>query len=87
MGGQGDHQGEVMWESITFCLRQKKTFETLRRERTERLHNFRRTRSLSPQKRLRFLPSKDLPTGELDLPSRRQEYLQRLRKHVVETTR
>lgn len=87
MGGQGDHQGEVMWESITFCLRQKKTFETLRRERTERLHNFRQTRSLSPQKRLRFLPSKDLPTGELDLPSRRQEYLQRLRKHVVETTR
>ncbi|XP_038962737.1 stAR-related lipid transfer protein 9 isoform X2 [Rattus norvegicus] len=70
-----------------FYTRQKKTFETLRRERTERLHNFRRTRSLSPQKRLRFLPSKDLPTGELDLPSRRQEYLQRLRKHVVETTR
>ncbi|XP_034349940.1 stAR-related lipid transfer protein 9 [Arvicanthis niloticus] len=70
-----------------FYTRQKKTIEILRRERTERLHNFRRTRSLSPQKQLGFLPSKDLPTWELDLPSRRQEYLQLLRKHVVETTR
>ncbi|XP_052039274.1 stAR-related lipid transfer protein 9 isoform X2 [Apodemus sylvaticus] len=70
-----------------FCNRQKKTIEILRRERAERLHNFRRTRSLSPQKQLCFLPSKDLPTWELNLPSRRKEYLQQLRKHVVETTR
>lgn len=74
-------------ESITFCLRQKKTIETLRRERAERLHNFRRTRSFSPQKQLGFLPNKDLPTWEFDLPSRRREYLQQLRKDVVETTR
>ncbi|XP_075818013.1 stAR-related lipid transfer protein 9 [Microtus pennsylvanicus] len=67
--------------------RQKKTIETLRRERAERLHNFRRTRSLSPQKQLGFLPNKDLPTWEFDLPSRRREYLQQLRKDVVETTR
>ncbi|XP_038187799.1 stAR-related lipid transfer protein 9 isoform X2 [Arvicola amphibius] len=67
--------------------RQKKTIETLRRERAERLHNFRRTRSLSPQKQLSFLPNKDLPTWEFDLPSRRREYLQQLRKDVVETTR
>ncbi|XP_031227430.1 stAR-related lipid transfer protein 9 isoform X2 [Mastomys coucha] len=70
-----------------FYTRQKKTIETLRRQRAERLCNFRRARSLSPQKQLGFLPSKDLPTWELGLPSRRQEYLQQLRKHVVETTR
>ncbi|XP_052578419.1 stAR-related lipid transfer protein 9 isoform X5 [Peromyscus californicus insignis] len=73
------------WEERS--TRQKKTIETLRRERAERLHNFRRTRSLSPQKQFGFLPSKDLPTWELDLPSRRQEYLRQLRKDVVETTR
>ncbi|CAH6788018.1 Stard9 [Phodopus roborovskii] len=67
--------------------RQKRTIETLKRERAERLHNFRRTRSLSPQKQLSFLPNKDLPAWELDLPSRRREYLQQLRKTVVETTR
>ncbi|KAL6035819.1 hypothetical protein STEG23_005216, partial [Scotinomys teguina] len=74
-----------LWEER--YTRQKKTIETLRRERAERLHNFRRTRSLSPQKQLSFLPREDLPTWELDLPSRRREYLQRLRKDVVETTR
>uniref|UniRef100_A0A8C6IBA0 StAR-related lipid transfer protein 9 n=1 Tax=Mus spicilegus TaxID=10103 RepID=A0A8C6IBA0_MUSSI len=73
--------------SEEFYTRQKKTIETLRRQRAERLHNFRRTRSLSPQKQLGLLPSKDLPTWELDLPSRRQEYLQQLRKHIVDTTR
>nr|XP_048315575.1 stAR-related lipid transfer protein 9 isoform X3 [Myodes glareolus] len=67
--------------------RQKKTIENIRRKRAERLHNFRRTRSLSPQKQLSFLPNKDLPTWEFDLPSRRREYLQQLRKDVVETTR
>ncbi|ERE70837.1 stAR-related lipid transfer protein 9 [Cricetulus griseus] len=70
-----------------FYTRQKKTIETLRRERAEGLPNFRRTRSLSPQKHLSFLLSKDLPTWEHDLPSRRQGYLQQLRKDVVETTR
>lgn len=70
-----------------FCLRQKTTIETLRRERAEQLQNFRRTRSLSPQKQLSLLPSRDLPSRDLDLPSRRREYLQQLRKDVVETTR
>ncbi|XP_054421503.1 stAR-related lipid transfer protein 9 [Pteronotus mesoamericanus] len=67
--------------------RQKQTIETLRRQRAERLQNFRRTRSLSPQKQLSLLPNRDLPTRDLDLPSRRREYLQQLRKDVVETTR
>lgn len=70
-----------------FYLRQKRTIETLRRQRAERLHNFRRTRSLSPQKQLSFLRNRDLPTHNPDLPSRRREYLQQLRKDVVETTR
>nr|KAF6487674.1 StAR related lipid transfer domain containing 9 [Rousettus aegyptiacus] len=73
------------WEEL--YARQKRTIETLRRQRAERLHNFRRTRSLSPQKQLSFLPNRDLPTHNPDLPSRRREYLQQLRKDVVETTR
>ncbi|XP_017816048.2 stAR-related lipid transfer protein 9 isoform X7 [Papio anubis] len=67
--------------------RQKKAIETLRRERAERLGNFCRTRSLSPQKQLSLLPNKELFVWDLDLPSRRREYLQQLRKDVVETTR
>ncbi|XP_069340511.1 stAR-related lipid transfer protein 9 [Eulemur rufifrons] len=73
------------WEEV--CARQKTTIETLRRERAERLQNFRRTRSLSPEKQLSLLPSRELPSRDLDLPSRRREYLQQLRKDVVETTR
>ncbi|XP_058397344.1 stAR-related lipid transfer protein 9 isoform X5 [Diceros bicornis minor] len=73
------------WEEL--YARQKQTIETLRRERAERLQNFRRTRSLSPQKQLSLLPNRDLPTRDPDLPSRRREYLQQLRKDVVETTR
>ncbi|KAM5340990.1 stAR-related lipid transfer protein 9 [Glossophaga mutica] len=67
--------------------RQKQTIETLRRQRAERLQNFRRARSLSPQKQLSLQPNRDLPAHDLDLPSRRREYLQQLRKDVVETTR
>lgn len=74
-------------ESITFCLRQKQTIEALWRERAERLQNLDHTRNLSPQKQLSLLPSRDLPIRDLDLPSRRREYLQQLRKDVVETTR
>ncbi|XP_008057674.1 stAR-related lipid transfer protein 9 [Carlito syrichta] len=73
------------WE--TLCAGQREAIETLRRERAERLRNFRRTRSLSPQKQLSLLPNRDLPTRDLDLPSRRREYLQQLRKDVVKTTR
>ncbi|XP_008583470.1 PREDICTED: stAR-related lipid transfer protein 9 [Galeopterus variegatus] len=73
------------WEEL--YARQKKAIETLRRERAEQLQNSHRTRSFSPQKQLNLLPNRDLPTWDLDLPSRRREYLQQLRKDVVETTR
>ncbi|XP_045864665.1 stAR-related lipid transfer protein 9 isoform X3 [Meles meles] len=69
------------WEEL--YARQKQTIETLRRERAERLRNFHWTRSLQPN---RDLPTRD-PTRDPDLPSRRREYLQQLRKDVVETTR
>lgn len=74
-------------EAVMLYLRQKQTIESLRRQRVEQLQNFRRTRSLSPQKQLSFLPKRDLPTRDFDLPSRRREYLQQLRKDIVETTR
>ncbi|XP_051677982.2 stAR-related lipid transfer protein 9 isoform X3 [Oryctolagus cuniculus] len=79
--------GPVMsaWEKLH--ARQKETIDTLRRERANRLQSFRRARSLSPQKQLSLLPSRGLPPQDLDLPSRRREYLQQLRKDVVETTR
>lgn len=70
-----------------FCLRQKKAIQTLRKERAERLQNFRRTPSLSRQKQLSLLPSMDFPKWELNFPSRRRDYLQQLRKDIVETTR
>uniref|UniRef100_H0XR15 START domain-containing protein n=1 Tax=Otolemur garnettii TaxID=30611 RepID=H0XR15_OTOGA len=73
------------WEELH--ARQKTTIENLRRERAERLQNFHRTRSLSPQKQLTLLPNRDFPIQDLDFPSRRREYLQQLRKDVVETTR
>ncbi|KAM9645642.1 LOW QUALITY PROTEIN: stAR-related lipid transfer protein 9 [Trichechus inunguis] len=80
-----DHPVLATWEELH--ARQKKAIQALQRERAERLQNFRRTRSLSPQKQLSLLPSVDFPTRELDLPSRRRDYLQQLRKDVVETTR
>ncbi|XP_004400503.1 PREDICTED: stAR-related lipid transfer protein 9 [Odobenus rosmarus divergens] len=73
------------WEEL--YARQKQTIETLRRQRAERLQNFHWTRNLSPQKQVSLLPNRDLPTRDPDLPSRRREYLQQLRKDVVETTR
>ncbi|XP_067847227.1 uncharacterized protein [Heptranchias perlo] len=69
--------------------RHMKTIEALRKERDEKLQNFRRTRSLSPQKHLTVRHQKH-PTSsrhEQDLPSRRRNYLQRLRQDVVENTR
>ncbi|KAM6181716.1 stAR-related lipid transfer protein 9 [Erethizon dorsatum] len=73
------------WEELH--ARQRRAIETLKREQAERLQNFRRTRSLSPQKQLSFLPNRVFPSWNLDLPSKRREYLQQLRKDVVETTR
>ncbi|XP_055292970.1 stAR-related lipid transfer protein 9 isoform X3 [Moschus berezovskii] len=60
--------------------RPKHTAEMLQRERAEGLQNSHRTRSLSPEKQLSF-------ARDFDLPSRRREYLQQLRKDIVETTR
>ncbi|XP_061286893.1 stAR-related lipid transfer protein 9 isoform X2 [Bos javanicus] len=60
--------------------RPKHTAETLQRKLAEGLQNSRWKRSLSPEKQLSF-------ARDFDLPSRRREYLQQLRKDVVETTR
>ncbi|XP_063174368.1 stAR-related lipid transfer protein 9 [Candoia aspera] len=67
--------------------RHKKSIEILRKQREERLQCFRRSRSLSPQKHLSLLQTLDSNQRETDLPSRRREYLQQLRRDVVENTR
>nr|XP_042108974.1 stAR-related lipid transfer protein 9 isoform X5 [Ovis aries] len=67
-------------EEEELYARPKHPAETLQRERSEELQNSRRTRSLSPKKQLTF-------ARDFDLPSRHREYLQQLRKDIVETTR
>ncbi|NXE46980.1 STAR9 protein, partial [Casuarius casuarius] len=67
--------------------RHMRTIETLRKEREKRLQRYRRSRSLSPQKHLSLLQTLDASQRDLDLPSRRREYLQQLRRNVVENTR
>ncbi|XP_067318923.1 stAR-related lipid transfer protein 9 isoform X3 [Anolis sagrei] len=67
--------------------RHRKSIEILRKQREERLLSFRRSRSLSPQKHLSLLQTLDTNQRDLDLPSRRREYLQQLRRDVVENTR
>ncbi|NWR58214.1 STAR9 protein, partial [Bucorvus abyssinicus] len=67
--------------------RQMRTIETLRKEREKRLQRYQRSRSLSPQKHLSMLQTLDASQRDLDLPSRRREYLQQLRRDVVENTR
>uniref|UniRef100_A0A8C3LDZ1 START domain-containing protein n=1 Tax=Chrysolophus pictus TaxID=9089 RepID=A0A8C3LDZ1_CHRPC len=67
--------------------RHMRTIETLRREREKRLQRYQRSRSLSPQKHLSLLQTLDASHRDLDLPSRRREYLQQLRRDVVENTR
>uniref|UniRef100_A0A8C5SGR0 Kinesin motor domain-containing protein n=1 Tax=Laticauda laticaudata TaxID=8630 RepID=A0A8C5SGR0_LATLA len=67
--------------------RHKKSIEILRKRREERLQCFRRSRSLSPQKHLNFLQMLDGNQREIDLPSRRREHLQQLRRDIVENTR
>ncbi|XP_025889243.1 stAR-related lipid transfer protein 9 [Nothoprocta perdicaria] len=67
--------------------RHMRTIETLRKEREKRLQRYRRSRSLSPQKHLSLLQMLDSSQRDLDLPSRRREYLQQLRRNVVENTR
>ncbi|OXB70794.1 UNVERIFIED_CONTAM: hypothetical protein H355_008894 [Colinus virginianus] len=67
--------------------RHMRTIETLRKEREKRLQRYQRSRSLSPQKHLNLLQTLDTCHRDLDLPSRRREYLQQLRRDVVENTR
>ncbi|XP_044291788.1 stAR-related lipid transfer protein 9 isoform X2 [Varanus komodoensis] len=67
--------------------RHRKSIEMLRKQREERLQGFRRSRSLSPQKHLSLFQTMDTNQKDLDLPSRRREYLQQLRRDVVENTR
>lgn len=64
-----------------------RTIETLRKEREKRLQRYQRSRSLSPQKHLSLLQTLDASQRDPDLPSRRREYLQQLRRDVVENTR
>ncbi|XP_010149835.1 PREDICTED: stAR-related lipid transfer protein 9-like, partial [Eurypyga helias] len=66
--------------------RHLRTIETLRKEREKRLQKYQRSRSLSPQKHLSLLQTLDASQRDLDLPSRRREYLQQLRRDVVENT-
>ncbi|XP_066464445.1 stAR-related lipid transfer protein 9 isoform X2 [Eleutherodactylus coqui] len=67
--------------------RHLKVIENLRKEREERLQIFRRSRSLSPQKHLSGSQLSLISLKESDLPSRRREYLQQLRRDVVDNTR
>ncbi|NXS72583.1 STAR9 protein, partial [Pandion haliaetus] len=67
--------------------RHMRTIETLRKEREKRLQRYQRSQSLSPQKHLSLLQTLDASQRDLDLPSRRREYLQQLRRDVVENTR
>uniref|UniRef100_A0A7M4FKI8 START domain-containing protein n=1 Tax=Crocodylus porosus TaxID=8502 RepID=A0A7M4FKI8_CROPO len=67
--------------------RHMRTIEALRKDRAERLQSYRRSRSLSPQKHVGLLQTLDTSQRDLDLPSRRREYLQQLRRDVVQNTR
>ncbi|NWI39982.1 STAR9 protein, partial [Picathartes gymnocephalus] len=67
--------------------RHMRAIETLRKERVKRLQRYQRSRSLSPQKHVSLTQTLDASQRDLDLPSRRREYLQQLRRDVVENTR
>ncbi|NXF79046.1 STAR9 protein, partial [Sclerurus mexicanus] len=67
--------------------RYMKALAALRKEREKRLQKYQRSRSLSPQKHLSLFQTLDASQRDLDLPSRRREYLQQLRGDVVENTR
>ncbi|KFP83579.1 StAR-related lipid transfer protein 9, partial [Apaloderma vittatum] len=67
--------------------RHMRAIETLRKEREKRLQRYQRSRSLSPQKHFSVLQTLDANQRDPDLPSRRREYLQQLRRDVVENTR
>ncbi|XP_069494754.1 stAR-related lipid transfer protein 9-like isoform X2 [Ambystoma mexicanum] len=84
--GKGEALNSVSMKQ-QFYERHMKSIEALRKEREERLQSFRRSRSLSPQKHLSLSQASLNSQRDLDLPSRRREYLQQLRKDVVDNTR
>uniref|UniRef100_A0A8B9DVM5 StAR-related lipid transfer protein 9 n=1 Tax=Anser cygnoides TaxID=8845 RepID=A0A8B9DVM5_ANSCY len=78
---------KVHFVTLCFSDRHMRTIETLRKEREKRLQRYHRSRSLSPQKHFSLLQTLDGSHRDLELPSRRREYLQQLRRDVVENTR
>ncbi|XP_023127727.2 stAR-related lipid transfer protein 9 [Amphiprion ocellaris] len=69
--------------------RHRSSIEGLRQEREERLQTYRRARSLSPSKHPRSGPQEAVSSSKVPtaMPSRRKEYLQRLRQEVIDGTR
>ncbi|RLW09909.1 hypothetical protein DV515_00002266 [Chloebia gouldiae] len=84
--GAADEPGAIPVKQQLY-ERHMRTIETLRKERVKRLQRYQRSRSLSPQKHLSLSQTLDGSQRDLDLPSRRREYLQQLRRDVVENTR
>ncbi|NXM86306.1 STAR9 protein, partial [Oenanthe oenanthe] len=84
--GAADEPGAIPVKQQLY-ERHMRTIETLRKERAKRLQRYQRSRSLSPQKHLSLSQTLDTSQRDLDLPSRRREYLQKLRRDVVENTR
>ncbi|KAM5129346.1 stAR-related lipid transfer protein 9 [Mantella aurantiaca] len=84
--GKMDSQDQISIKKQLY-ERHKKVIENLRKEREEKLQSFRRSRSLSPQKQLSASQTSLSSLRDSDLPSRRREYLQQLRKDVVDSTR
>ncbi|XP_068049504.1 stAR-related lipid transfer protein 9 [Anomalospiza imberbis] len=84
--GAADEPGAIPVKQQLY-ERHMRTIETLRKERVKRLQRYQRSRSLSPQKHLSLSQTLDASQRDLDLPSRRREYLQQLRRDVVENTR
>ncbi|XP_030804670.1 stAR-related lipid transfer protein 9 isoform X1 [Camarhynchus parvulus] len=84
--GAADEPGAIPVKQQLY-ERHMRTIETLRKERVQRLQRYQRSRSLSPQKHLSLSQALDVSQRDPDLPSRRREYLQQLRRDVVENTR
>ncbi|NXN90666.1 STAR9 protein, partial [Bombycilla garrulus] len=84
--GNADESGTIPVKQQLY-ERHMRSIENLRKERVKRLQRYQRSRSLSPQKHLSLSQTLDASQRDLDLPSRRREYLQQLRRDVVENTR
>ncbi|CAI9561662.1 unnamed protein product [Staurois parvus] len=84
--GKMESQDQVSIKKQLYA-RHMKVIENLRKEREERLQSFRRSRSLSPQKQLSASQTSLSSLRDSDSPSRCREYLQQLRRDVVDSTR